>query len=569
MKRKLAKKNFVLPLAPILLGLLVAGPVALGLLMILLPAFGYLPAIGQETLSWQSWTALFDTQGLGQSVRLSFVAGVVTPVIALVSVILFLAATAGTALDRLIRRLVSPLLAIPHAAAAFGLAFLIAPSGFLSRLISPGLTQWQRPPDLLIINDQLGLTMMLGLVIKEIPFLLLMALAALPQLDVPRRVAMARSLGYQPVLAWLFTVAPALYPMIRLPLFAVIAFASATVDVGIILGPGLPATLSVRILGWFNDPDLSMRLLAAAGALLQLMVSVLAILTWLVLEKLIAQGWQLWQASGNRSRFNRSLKMMGFTGLSVATVLLALSVIALLINAFAGTWRFPSALPDAWTLRHWETTLTSLSGPVINTLVISFVATVLAVILVLAALESEQRHGRSRFTSLWLLYVPLLVPQVAFVFGLLVFTEFMHWQPGLVLVILGHSVFVVPYVFLTLSAAYRRFDPRWAQIGLSLGATADRVFWHIKLPMLLTSSLTAAAIGVAVSVGQFLPTQLLGAGRVPTITTEAVALASGGSRNVIAIWALMQTLIPMVGFILALAIPQLIWRRRRAMRSVT
>ena len=62
---------------------------------------------------------------------------------------------------------------ILHAAAAFGLAFLIAPSGMISRLISPELTGWTRPPDLLIVNDPAGIAMMAGLVMKEIPFLFL------------------------------------------------------------------------------------------------------------------------------------------------------------------------------------------------------------------------------------------------------------------------------------------------------------------------------------------------------------------------------------------------------------
>ena len=33
-------------------------------------------------------------------------------------------------------------MSVPHAAAAFGLVLLIAPSGFLVRLVSPGLTGW-------------------------------------------------------------------------------------------------------------------------------------------------------------------------------------------------------------------------------------------------------------------------------------------------------------------------------------------------------------------------------------------------------------------------------------------
>ena len=70
--------------------------------------------------------------------------------------------------------------------------------------------------------------------------------------------------------------------------------------------------------------------------------------------------------------------------------------------------------------------------------------------------------------------------------------------------------------------------------------------------MLLAPILTAAAVGFAVSVGQYLPTLLIGGGRVETLTTEAVALAAGGDRRLIGVYALMQTLAPFAGFALAL-----------------
>ena len=78
---------------------------------------------------------------------------------------------------------------------------------------------------------------------------------------------------------------------------------------------------------------------------------------------------------------------------------------------------------------------------------------------------------------------------------------------------------------------------------------------------------TACAVGLAVSIGQYLATLLTGAGRVSTLTTEAVALASGGTRGSVAVWALVQTTVPMFGFILALTIPRLWWRNRRDMRG--
>ena len=83
--------------------------------------------------------------------------------------------------------------------------------------------------------------------------------------------------------------------------------------------------------------------------------------------------------------------------------------------------------------------------------------------------------------------------------------------------------------------------------------------------MLLAPLLTATAVGVAVSVGQYLPTLLAGGGRVETLTTEAIALASGGDRRAIGVFGLMQTAAAMLPFALALALPALVWRNRKGL----
>jgi len=200
-------------------------------------------------------------------------------------------------------------------------------------------------------------------------------------------------------------------------------------------------------------------------------------------------------------------------------------------------------------------------------MVLGLVSTVLATVLVVATLEHESRQSRAPTRLMWAVYVPLLVPQVAFLYGLTLLLEQLRWQPGLLVVGLAHSLFVVPYVYLSLAEPYRRLDPRWQQLAATLGASANRIWWRIKLPMLMAPIATACAVGLAVSIGQYLATLLTGAGRVSTLTTEAVALASGGTRGSVAVWALVQTTVPMFGFILALTIPRLWWRNRRDMRG--
>lgn len=558
----------MLRLVPVLIVILLVAPILGGLTMALLPALGYLPALGGESLSLDPWRALFAEPGIWRSVAVSLASGLIATAVSLGVVLLYLAAATGSRLDRWIRRLVSPLLSIPHAAAAFGLAFLIAPSGLIARLASPGLTGWERPPDLLIVQDPWGLSLIAGLVIKEIPFLLLMSLAALPQLDPERRVAMARSLGYRPTLAWWKVVAPSLYPLIRLPVFAVIAYASSVVDVAMILGPTLPPTLAVSILSWFSDPDLDMRFMASAGAILQLGVTVTALAIWWGLERLVARLMGGWIARGGRCQGETGLHVAGKLWILLVTVTAFVGIAGLAIHSVAGFWRFPAALPESFTNAHWVRALPSLAGPIASTALIALVSTLLAVTLALAALENEQRTGRHPSRALWLLYLPLIVPQIAFLFGLVVMMEQLGTRPTHALVIFGHLLFVLPYVFLSLSEAYRRFDPRWSRLALTLGASHNGAFWRVRLPMLLAPILTALAVGLAVSIGQYLPTQLLGAGRITTVTTEAVSLASGGNRRVIGVWALVQACLPLAGFIIAIGLPRLLWSNRRAMQGV-
>lgn len=567
MGHQASRSGPLLRFAPYLIFLLLVAPILMGLGMTLIPAFGYLPTVGGTHLSLAPWRALAEQPGLLESIGVSLITGVLTPALALMVVFLFLAHAAETCLDRWIRRLVSPLLSIPHAAAAFGLAFLIAPSGLLIRLLSPQLTGWQHPPDALIIHDPWGLTLMGGLIIKEIPFLLLMSLAALPQLDAQRRVAMARSLGYSPGIAWLKTVAPALYGLVRLPVYAVIAFASSTVEVAIILGPSLPPTLSVQILQWFNSPDLSLRLMASAASIVQLMLTIAALLFWRMLEVLVGRAWKRWIEQGSRRGGKTALWLLGRSGISFTTLVAFAALMTLLIDSFAGFWRFPDNLPGSWTARHWMQTLSDMQAPLWNTLVIGVVATVAALVLVVAVLEHEQRTGQPAARALWLLYLPLIVPQAAFLFGLVVAAEWLGLKPDLALVVFSHLLFVLPYVYLSLVEAYRRLDPRWGLLAHTLGASPNRVFWRIRLPLLLAPCLTAAAVGIAISVSQYLPTLLLGAGRVPTVTIEAVALAAGGDRRIIGVWAVVQALLPMLGFAIALGVPKLLWRHKKGMRQ--
>ena len=543
-------------------------PVAAGLAGIFLPAFGYLPALGREEFSLEPFRQLAEMPGLGRSIALSFGTGLAATTIAFAIVVLFVAGWQGSRVFRAIERLVSPLLSVPHAAAAFGLAFLIAPSGFLFRLVSPGATGWDRPPDLLIVQDRFGLALIAGLVVKEIPFLLLMALAALPQTRAAEMRNLTAALGYGRIMGFVHGVLPALYRQIRLAVLAVLAFSTAVVDVALILGPTTPAPLAVRILDWQRDADLSQHFVAATGAVLQVGVTLAALIVWLIGERMVAAIGRTLGAGGWRARRDSLLRHASAVAMALCVSIVLAGIALLAVWSFGGIWRFPDVLPREFSMTTWMRLAGNFGTPLRDTLAIATVSSLIAVVLALGSLEYAARAGRQvSGRALRSLYVPLLAPQIAFLFGLQILFSWLRVDGTFAAVVLVHLVFVFPYVLLSLSDPWWSWDPRYGAAVRTLGHGSTFVFWRVRLPMLLRPVLVAAALGFAISVGLYLPTLLIGAGRWPTVTTETLALASGGDPRLIGATALVQALLPFLGFAVAALLPAFLFRNRRLLRA--
>ena len=466
----------MLRLFPAFTLILMIGPVCAGLIGTILPAFGYLPALGGDVISIDPWRDLINQPGLGISIRLSLINGLIATLISFQVVILFCAAWQGTRIFGVMQRLLSPILSVPHAAAAFGLAFLIAPTGWIVRAVAP-LAGWERPPDIVTLQDPLGIALIAGLVAKEIPFLLLMTLAALPQADADRTRQVALTLGYGRVVGWLKAVLPRVYPQIRLPILAVLAYSTSVVDVAMILGPTTPAPLAVRILGWLSDPDLSRRFLASAGAILQFVLVMIAMAIWWGGEKLVAWWGHVWAEGGMRGRRDDTVRSFAAVTAILSSAAVFLGLASLLVWSFAGYWSFPEFLPRSFSLRLWMREYDMLGATLWTTLMIAVLSVGGAITLVLGCLENEPRRFQDPGQgAMLLIYLPLLMPQISFMFGLQVFFTGIGLERTLISVVIVHLIFVLPYIFLSLADPFRALDPRYLQTALCLGASPARVF---------------------------------------------------------------------------------------------
>jgi putative thiamine transport system permease protein len=551
-------------LAAVLTG--VIAPVALGLLETGRVAFGLLPAIGAERPSLDAWEKLADLPGLWTSLRLTLVTGFGSTLLSLL-----VAAGAAAALHarpRLAARLLAPFLAAPHAAIAIGLAFVIAPSGWIARALSPWATGWETPPALATVNDAHGLALILGLMVKEVPFLLLVLLAALNQIPVRAHLAAGRAMGYGRGLVWVKVILPQTYRLIRLPVFAVLAFGLSVVDMAVILGPSNPPTLAVAITRLALSPDTAMLLPAAAAALLLAGIAGGGIALWIIAERLVAAAGRRWLSRGGRGVSAEPGLRAAARVHALLAALGALALAALFLWSFAWRWSYPHALPESWSARTWAAHGPEAASSLLTTLGLAAAATLAAIVLAVAWLEAEDRarRGRARWAEI-LIYVPLLVPQVTFLFGLNVAFLRAGISGTLPAVIWAHALFVFPYVMIALSDPWRRLDRRYAATAAALGTGPGGRLLRVKLPLLLQPILAAAAIGFAVSVALYLPTLFIGAGRVATLTTEAVALSSGADRRIAGLYALLQAALPWVVYTLAIILPFWLWRDRRGLRG--
>ncbi|UTW01169.1 ABC transporter permease [Marinomonas rhizomae] len=550
-----------------IISLLLVFPIAIGLIGTLLPAFAYFPPLGEYDLSFSPWRDLFTQGEFYASLKLTLVTGIAAPLLALWFALSLLAWGYQRPFFRKVEVLLSPILAIPHAAIAIGLLFLLSPSGWLVRLFSPWLTGFDRPPNWISVQDPYGVSLILALVIKEMPYLLFVMLATMKSIKARESLQVGQALGYSRFTLWRKVLIPQLYPIIRLPIFIVIAFSLTVVDLALVIGPNTPSTLAVTLLRWFNDPDLSMRLMASAGAVTLMLVIVVVLAGWELSHLLFSRLTRAERSNGKRFGLTDSVLKLGVF-LGMFALLNAFVALALLpIWSLTRRWRFPDALPSQWTWDNIDRATPLLMELTSNTLTIALVATIMACTISLVMLETKRHNTTGANSSKphvfdWLIYVPILLPQIGFLFGLHVLLIYSNLNGDLCAIIALHLMYVLPYVYLTLKGPYLAYEEEYLLQANRLNHRPWRNYVLVKIAMLKPAILTAFAIGFSVSIAQYLPTLIAGEGRYSTLTTEAVAQAASGDRKQVGSMAMLQAFFPIMVFWLAQFIPPR-WTRWR------
>lgn len=204
-----------------------------------------------------------------------------------------------------------------------------------------------------------------------------------------------------------------------------------------------------------------------------------------------------------------------FRGLSLAFTIFILAYILIpilvtLVMSFndASMIRFPI---NTWSLKWYQDFFASeqWTGALKNSFAIALGTTLISTTSGILAAWAFQRFAIPFRDALYLLIMlPLFMPGVvlglgvAIAFGGIQIGEFnVYGSPGLVM--LAHSLWAMPLVFMLMEATFRTVDYRVVEASYDLGGRPVRTFFEVVLPMVSTGIISSGLFSFVISLNEF------------------------------------------------------------------
>ncbi len=159
----------------------------------------------------------------------------------------------------------------------------------------------------------------------------------------------------------------------------------------------------------------------------------------------------------------------------------------------------PDAARDsAWWSDVWENAKWVRAAK--NSLIIGSFATVLATVLgTLAALGLAAPEMPFRRAIMAVLISPMIVPIIITATGLFFFYSATNLAGTYVGIILAHATLGIPFVIITVTATLVGFDRSLNRAAASLGASPQRTFFKVTLPLILPGVISGALFAFVTS----------------------------------------------------------------------
>lgn len=135
-----------------------------------------------------------------------------------------------------------------------------------------------------------------------------------------------------------------------------------------------------------------------------------------------------------------------------------------------------------------------------NSLVLAFCSCLAsAVIGTLAAIGMPRAKLRGKGTIEYLSMLPIMIPEIILGMIFMTFFAFLKLPFGMLTLIIAHTAFCVPYIYMMVKARLVGLDKSLAEAARDLGAGEWHVFFDITLPLIMPAIASGALLGFAMS----------------------------------------------------------------------
>ena len=129
-------------------------------------------------------------------------------------------------------------------------------------------------------------------------------------------------------------------------------------------------------------------------------------------------------------------------------------------------------------------------------------------------------------------FLPMVLPEVIMGVSLLIFLSGIHMNLGLFTIIIAHTTFCLPFVYLMVSARVDEFDYSIIEASHDLGASEKQTLWLVIVPAILPGILSGFMMSITMSIEDFVITSLVN-GNIETLPIYVYNMIRHGVSPVI------------------------------------
>jgi len=228
--------------------------------------------------------------------------------------------------------------------------------------------------------------------------------------------------------------------------------------------------------------------------------------------------------------------LTAYAALAFIYLLLPIAVvIAFSFNDPAGKFNY---VWQGFTLDNWRNwnAVPGLGSAMWMSLEIAVLGTVVATVLgTMIALALVRHQFRGRGSTNLLIFLPMSTPEIVLGASLLTLFLNINYATGFATIVLAHVMFIVSYVVVTVKARLITFDRHLEEAAMDLGANGWTTFRKVTLPVIAPAVLSAALLGFALSVDDFVITYFVSGSEItfPLFVWGAARVGAPPQVNVI------------------------------------